>query len=132
MFLGIFKYFLVATPLENMCKYPRTHLKLFATDFLLGKQKFHGDNKRCQPRLTFLCNKILLDNCYSSEKFFPNSCNCSDFDLMEKCALITMLCEPLPSPSRSCPKGALLSVLGITLPYPSKNCPKGTLMSIFY
>ena len=60
MFLGIFKYFLVATPLENMCKYPRTHLKLFATDFLLGKQKFHGDNKRCQPRLTFLCNKILL------------------------------------------------------------------------
>ena len=61
MFLGIFKYFLVATPLENMCKYPRTHLKLFATDFLLGKQKFHGDNKRCQPRLTFLCNKILLD-----------------------------------------------------------------------
>ena len=60
MFLGIFKYFLVATPLENMCKYPRTHLKLFATDFLLGKQKFHGDNKRCQPRLTFLCNKILF------------------------------------------------------------------------
>ena len=68
----------------------------------------------------------------SVEKIFPNSSNCSDFDLMEKCALITILCEPLPCPSKNCPKGALISVLGVTLPYPSKNRPKGTLMSMFY
>ena len=85
----------------------------------------HSDNCYSSEKIFPISGKNFSDQrkkfFRSVEKFFPNSSNCPDFGLMEKCALITRLCKPLSCPSKKFPKGALISILCKTLPYPSKK-----------